>query len=99
VLLVILTDNAAEFTALRPWAELKGIELDFIEAEAPAQNGVAERYNRIIMDIARALLIDFGISRRYWKYTVVTANYLRNRTVLMAEKVRRLHMSYGVDID
>ena len=82
VLLVIRTDNAAEFMALKPWAELKGIELEFIEAETPAQNGVAERYNRVIMDIARALLIDSGMSKRYWKYAVVTANYLRNRTVL-----------------
>ncbi|BCR87868.1 uncharacterized protein ACHE_40432S [Aspergillus chevalieri] len=86
VLLVIRTDNAAEFVALRPWAEEKGIELEFIEAETPAQNGVAERYNRVIMDIARALLIDSGISKRYWKYAAVTANYLRNRTLLVKRK-------------
>ncbi|ODM15243.1 hypothetical protein SI65_09184 [Aspergillus cristatus] len=83
VLLVIRTDNAAEFVALKPWAEQKGIELEFIEAETPAQNGVAERYNRVIMEIARALLIDSGISKRYWKYAAVTANYLRNRTIMV----------------
>lgn len=33
MLLVIRTDNAAEFVALRPWPEEKGIELEFIEAE------------------------------------------------------------------
>ncbi|ODM22593.1 hypothetical protein SI65_00182 [Aspergillus cristatus] len=103
VLLVICTDNAAEFVALKPWAEQKGIELEFIEAETPAQNGVAERYNRVIMDIARALLIDTGISKRYWKYAMVTANYLRNRTIMVKhdgqkKEDEKHHMSYGMGI-
>lgn len=47
---------------------------------------MAERYDCVIMDIARALLIDSGISKCYWKYAVVTANYLRNRTLLVKRK-------------
>ena len=61
----------------------KGIEFEFIEAHTPPQNGVAERFNRIILQIARALLFDTKISKIYWKYTVITANYLRNRTILV----------------
>lgn len=85
MLLVIRTDNAAEFIALKPWAESKGVELEFIEAHTPPQNGVAERFNRIILEIARALLFDAKISKIYWKYAVVTANYLRNRTTLLKD--------------
>lgn len=80
MLLVIRADNAREFLALSPWAMEKGIQLEFIEAHTPPQNGVAERFNRFILEVTRALLMDSGVSRKYWKYAVVTANYLRNRT-------------------
>jgi hypothetical protein len=87
MLLVIRTDNAKEFIALKPWAESKGIEIEFIEAETPPQNGVAERYNRVVLEITRALLVDSGINKKYWKYAVVTANYLRNRTILVSNSM------------
>ena len=83
MLLIIRTDNAREFKALTPWGMEKGIEFEFIEAHTPPQNGVAERFNRVILDIARALLFDTKISKIYWKYAVLTANYLRNRTTLI----------------
>ena len=46
-------------------------------------NGVAERFNRYILEITRALLFNSGINKKYWKYAVVTANYLRNRTTFV----------------
>lgn len=81
MLLVIRTDNAKKFVALGPWTESLGIELEFIEAETPAQNGVAERLNRLLLENGRALLLDAAISKKYWKYALMTANYLRNRTI------------------
>lgn len=83
MLLVIRTDNAKEFLSLEPWGLLRGIQPEFIEAYTPPQNGVAERFNRYILEITRALLFDSGISKRNWKYAVVTANYLRNRTTFV----------------
>lgn len=53
---MIWTDNAAEFVALRPWGESKGIVFEFIETDTQPQNGVAEHYNRIVMETTRALL-------------------------------------------
>src|SRR5699024_5133433 len=85
MLVIIRTDNAMEFRALIPWADGKGIEIEFIETDTPAQNGVAERFNRHTLEISRALLLDSQISKRYWKYAVVTANYLRNRTTLVKD--------------
>jgi len=76
MLLVIRADNAKEFLALESWGLLRDIQLEFIETYTPPQNGVAERFNRYILEITRALLFDSGVSKRYWKYTVVTANYL-----------------------
>ena len=34
-LLIIRTDNAKEFEALQPWADEKGIEIEFIEPYTP----------------------------------------------------------------
>ena len=81
VLLIIQTDNAREFRVLILWGMKKGIEFKFIEAHTLPQNGVAERFNWIILQIVRALLFDTKISKIYWKYAVITANYLRNRTM------------------
>ena len=85
VLLVIRTDNASEFRALEPWCSDRGIELEFIEPDTPAQNGVAERFNKFILEVTRALLIDSGVSKYQWKYAVSTANYIRNRTTVVSE--------------
>lgn len=84
VLLVIRTDNALEFHALKPWCSAKGIELEFIEPDTPPQNGVAERFNRIILEVTRALLFDARVGKRFWKYAVVTANYIRNLTTVVS---------------
>lgn len=83
MLLIIWTDNAREFKVLVPWGMEKGIELEFIEVHTLPQNGVAERFNQVILDIARALLFNTRISKIYCKYAVLTTNYLRNRTMLI----------------
>ena len=83
MLLIIRTDNAREFKALETWGQPKGIEFEFIEPGTPAQNGVAERFNKSVLEIARALLFDAKIHKKYWKYAVLYANYLRNRTTMI----------------
>ena len=98
VLLVIRADNALEFHALEPWCSARGIELEFIEPDTPPQNGVAERFNRIILEVTRALLLDAGVSKYHWKYAVSTANYIRNRTTVVSEdgeKKTPYEMWYG----
>ena len=44
----------------------------------PEQNGVAERCNRTLMDMARCLLIESGMPPAFWAEAVNTANYIRN---------------------
>ena len=85
MLLIIRTDNAREFKALEAWGEPKGIEFEFIEPGTPPQNGVAERFNRIVLEIARALLFDAKVHKKYWKYAVLYANYLRNKTTMIKD--------------
>lgn len=84
VLLIIRTDNASEFHALKPWCSDR-IELEFIEPDTPAQNGVTEQFNKFILEVMRALLIDSGVSKYQWKYAVSTANYIQNQTTVVSE--------------
>jgi hypothetical protein len=86
LLVSIRFDNAREFVALEPWAEKKGIDLEFTESYTPAQNGPAERLNRLLLEIARSLLIRMNIPKKYWHYAVRFANYLRNRTIFVDGK-------------
>ncbi|KAK8913906.1 hypothetical protein KSP39_PZI024435 [Platanthera zijinensis] len=43
------------------------------------QNGVAERKNRHLLDVARTLMTQMHVPRSYWGYAVVLACYLINR--------------------
>lgn len=87
MLLIIQTDNATEFRALISWGEQKEIEFEFIEFYTPSQNDVAERFNRVILEIARVLLFDAKIHKKYWKYMILNINYLQNWTTLIKKSV------------
>ena len=45
----------------------------------PQQNGVAERKNRFILEITRALMIESLVPAYYWPEAIATATYLINR--------------------
>ena len=55
------------------------IEQNFTAAHTPAQNGVAERVNRTLVEHARCLLIDAGLSNNFWSMAVKHVAYCRNR--------------------
>lgn len=45
----------------------------------PQQNGVAERANRTLVEMARSMLLHAGLDERFWAEAIKTASYLRNR--------------------
>ena len=53
--------------------------MEFTAPHTPQQNGVAERYNRTLVEMARTMLIDAGASMGYWGECVLHANWIRNR--------------------
>ena len=85
MLLIIQTDNTAEFKALVAWGEPKSIEFKFIESGTPLQNGMAEQFNKVILKIVRVLLFDTRFHKKYWKYTVMVTNYLQNQIRLVKD--------------
>ena len=46
---------------------------------SPHQNGTVERGWRTMFDMARCLLVESKLPRKFWTYAVMTAVYIRNR--------------------
>ncbi|MCO5557439.1 hypothetical protein L7F22_011003 [Adiantum nelumboides] len=57
-----------------------GIQRQFTCRYTPQQNGVAERKNRHIVEVARALMAEKNVPRCYWAKAVSTAMYIMNKT-------------------
>ncbi|KAG5875726.1 hypothetical protein JTB14_007661 [Gonioctena quinquepunctata] len=56
-----------------------GIGMQYTVPFCPQQNGVAERKNRYLMEMARCMLFDAELPNRFWGEAIVNANYLQNR--------------------
>jgi hypothetical protein len=57
----------------------KGIILDSSNPYTPQQNGISERKNRTIIEMARSMLKFAGLPNEFWPQSVCTAAYIRNR--------------------
>lgn len=55
-----------------------GIERRLTVPRTPQQNGVAERMNRTLLDMARCLMLQSGLSSMFWADAVATACHIRN---------------------
>ncbi len=75
----IRADNAQEYKALASYIEPHGIAVEFTVPYLPEQNGIAERQNRTLFTLIRALLLDANLPTRFWPYAALAAAYIRNR--------------------
>ena len=80
--LALHSDRGGEYlsSAVRSILDEKGIEHKLTMPHSPQQNGVAERWNRTILDKARALIHSAGLSLGFWECAVDTAVHTYNRT-------------------
>jgi transposase InsO family protein len=58
----------------------KGIEQHLMMPDLPQQNGLAERWNRTILDKARTMLHSTGLSLSFWELTIDATVHTYNRT-------------------
>lgn len=77
----IQSDNGKEFvnTSIDEFLKERGIIRRLTVPYCPQQNGVAERRNRTLVEMARCLLLQSGLPQRFWAEAVNTANHIRNR--------------------
>jgi transposase InsO family protein len=80
-LLALRSDNGGEYESaeLNQFLAEHGVRHERSAPHTPQQNGVAERANRSIVEMARTLLHQGGVERRFWPEAVVTATYIKNR--------------------
>jgi transposase InsO family protein len=76
------SDRGGEYLsrAVRSVLDEKEIEQKLTMPHTPQQNGLAERWNRTLMDKARMLIHSAGLSLEFWEYAVDTAKHTYNRT-------------------
>ena len=74
------TDRGREFVndALQKWCQSKGIENQLTAPYSPSQNGVAERANRTLVELARAMVNAQNVPEFLWEYAIDHAAYIRN---------------------
>lgn len=78
---VIRSDGGGEYVnaELKSFYDQEGIKSQLTAAYSPQQNGVAERKNRSLQEMATCMLADAGLDKRFWGEAVSTATYLQNR--------------------
>ena len=77
------TDNGTEYVTDRfdKFFKTNGIQHQRNTPYSPQQNGVAERFNRTLIEKARCLLHDADLPKQYWAEAVNMASYLINHSV------------------
>ncbi|GJT87906.1 retrovirus-related pol polyprotein from transposon TNT 1-94 [Tanacetum coccineum] len=80
----IRTDNGTEFVnqTLREYYEKVGISYETSVARSLQQNGVVERRNRTLIEVARTMLIYAKALLFLWAEAVATACYTQNRSIV-----------------
>lgn len=48
------------------------------------QNGIAERFNRTLIERAKSILFDAKLHKKFWTEAINTASYLINRSIARA---------------
>ena len=83
-ILMIRSDNGSEFKnyTLQDFVEGEGIVHQFSAPYTPQQNGVAERKNRTLIEMARTMLDEYKSPFNFWAEAVNTACHASNRLFL-----------------
>ena len=80
------TDNGGEYTSsqFENYLKAEGIRHELTVHKTPQQNGVAERLNLTLVEMARSMLLNSKLPKKFWGEAILTAVYLKNRTPVKA---------------
>jgi hypothetical protein len=84
VIKTIRTDNVSEFKnyTMEDFVSEEGIKHEFSAPYTPLQNGVVERKNRMIIEMARTMLDEYKSPHNFWGEAIATAVHVSNRLFL-----------------
>jgi transposase InsO family protein len=77
-------DRGKEFIneTLKTWCRENGIDIQMTMPYSPSQNGVAERMNRTIVELARAMINKLDLPHFLWELAAAHAVHLQNRSFM-----------------
>ena len=80
-ILRIRSDHGGEFEnePFATYCEVHGIIHEFSAPRTPQQNGVVERKNRSLQEMARTMMHETKLAKYFWAEAVNTACYIQNR--------------------
>ena len=80
---MLRSDNGGEFTSrmLEEFLTKEGIKHQLTVPYTPQHNGVSERRNRTLVEMARCLMYEKKLPLKFWAEAVNTSAYLLNRMV------------------
>ena len=78
---ILRSDNGGEYisVAMKQFFLEHGLIHQTSCPDTPQQNGVAERKNRTLLEMARALIFDTHVPVHFWPEAIATVTYLTNR--------------------
>ena len=85
---ILRSDRVTEYNSneFEKFCVVAGIEQQTTVRYTPQQNGVSERKNRTVMEMARCMLAEKNLPKSFWAEAVNTAVYLLNRLPTRALK-------------
>jgi transposase InsO family protein len=77
-------DNGGEFTSkeFMDFCNKHGIKRQFYVSRTPQQNGVVERKNKTIQEMAQTMLMDSKLTDIFWTHAMHTTIHIQNRVIL-----------------
>ncbi|RCU35080.1 transposase, partial [Acinetobacter baumannii] len=80
----IRTDHGGEFDNYKfeQYCDTIGIDHTFSAPRTPQQNGVVERKNRTLVEMARSMLNEKNLPKYLWAEAINTACYITNRALI-----------------
>ena len=80
------SDNGGEYInkPFKDFCSTSGIIMETTVPYSPAQNGIAERLNRTLLEHAHAMIFAKNLPKTLWPEAVAYANYIKNRCLTHA---------------
>lgn len=78
---ILRSDNGREYVnnEFDQFLRVEGISRQLTVPHTPQQNGVAERANRTLVEMARSMMVYSQVNQSLWAEAINTAVYIRNR--------------------